>query len=514
DRSPETPDADTLFVVGNGYNANTDRKFSFYKPTSIVIAYDISIPATPKKIWDFSIDGYLNASRSAHKHIYLVTQFSMWPFNFMLGATNSTDIANNVKLIDTLSINDILPKAMINNVTQPLVTAQDCFVPTTRSNSNIFTGSLMTLIALPFDDPTQATALCTTENTNTVYSSTTSLYTVTNEYQYFPDPVRSHSETNTVVHRFDYTNTGFAYQASGRVSGWMGWVSAAFRLHEKNGVFSIFTSTGWGNDRVNQLHILEPSTQNSGELIEIANLPNKAHPEPIGKTGEDIHGVRFNGDYAYVVTFRNTDPLYAVNLANPREPFIEGALEIPGYSDYLHPIGDNYLLGVGKDAIVKNGVAYYQGVKVGLFDVTDKSKPVLLSDVAIGKRGSDAIVTSDYKSFAIVQDMQNAKYRIMLPVHVAGENYKPDPNNPPDVSTYYQWSYNGAHLFELNTATETTPSLKQTGILKSTVLSNTLSYDDNADARALIVGDHVHYIQQGKVWSATWTAPQNAVGPQ
>ncbi|MEK6748095.1 MAG: beta-propeller domain-containing protein [Pseudomonadota bacterium] len=514
DRTPQTPGADTLLVVGNGNNAVLNDAYYIYHPTSIVTAYDLSDPAQPKKQWDFSVEGYLNTSRSAHNRVYLVTQFSMWPQNFLLGATAPADVEKNKTLINSLTIENLLPKATINNVAQPIVTAQDCLVPTTVSNGNIFTGSLMTLIALPIDDPTQTASLCTTESTSTVYSSVHALYAIANEYLYINDAAQNRYETNTVIHKFDYTDTGFAYQASGRVTGWMGWVSSAFRLHEHNGYFRIFTSSGWGADRTHQLHVLAPATQTPGELVEIAGLPNKAHPEPIGKPGEDIHGVRFNGDHAYVVTFLNTDPLYAINLVAPDNPYIEGALELPGYSDYLHPIGENYLLGVGKDAIVENGVAYYQGVKVGLFDVTDKARPVKLGEVAIGKRGSDALVTADYKSFAIVHDVEQDKYRVMLPVRMHGEDYTLDPKNPPSAATYYQWSYSGAHLLEIGSASATTPRLTQTGILKSAVFSATQTYDYNYDARALIIGDQVHYVQQGKVWSATWAAPQKVLGPQ
>ena len=101
--------------------------------------------------------------------------------------------------------------------------------------------------------------------------------------------------------------------------------------------------------------------------------------ENLGKVGETIKSTRFVGDYAYLVTFEQTDPFYVINLSNPLLPIVEGELIIPGYSAYLQPLGENYILGIGYGDS-DGGTA---GMKIAIFDVSDKSNPVILGEEVI-----------------------------------------------------------------------------------------------------------------------------------
>ncbi|MGH9004349.1 MAG: beta-propeller domain-containing protein, partial [Acidimicrobiia bacterium] len=103
--------------------------------------------------------------------------------------------------------------------------------------------------------------------------------------------------------------------------------------------------------------------------------------------GETIRGVRFLGDVGYVVTFRQTDPLYTVDLSDPAAPRVVGELKIPGYSAYLHPVGEGLLLGVGQDA---TDTGRRTGAQVSLFDVSDPAQPRRLDQVDLGQGSSAA----------------------------------------------------------------------------------------------------------------------------
>jgi uncharacterized secreted protein with C-terminal beta-propeller domain len=116
-------------------------------------------------------------------------------------------------------------------------------------------------------------------------------------------------------------------------------------------------------------------------------------------TGEDIRSVRYVGPYAYVVTFKKTDPLFAFDLSKPLEPKLLGELKVPGFSVYMHPVADGRLVGVGFDAEDQGDFAYYQGVQVSLFDVADPLAPRRLDNVVIGQRGSSSDVTGDHHAF-------------------------------------------------------------------------------------------------------------------
>jgi uncharacterized secreted protein with C-terminal beta-propeller domain len=106
----------------------------------------------------------------------------------------------------------------------------------------------------------------------------------------------------------------------------------------------------------------------------------------LGK-GERVYAVRFVGDTGYVVTFRQVDPLYTIDLSQPERPRVLGELKIPGYSAYLHPIGEDLLLGVGQDA---NEQGRPQGTQLSIFDVSDLRKPTRLHTRHLGPGWSEA----------------------------------------------------------------------------------------------------------------------------
>jgi hypothetical protein len=120
-------------------------------------------------------------------------------------------------------------------------------------------------------------------------------------------------------------------------------------------------------------------TQRGDRLVEVGSVGG------LGK-GEQIYAVRFVGPVGYVVTFRQTDPLYTLDLSDPTRPRVVGELKIPGYSAYLHPAGDRRLIGVGQDA---NANGQVQGSQVSLFDVSDVAAPTRLDTYTIKGGWSD-----------------------------------------------------------------------------------------------------------------------------
>jgi uncharacterized secreted protein with C-terminal beta-propeller domain len=117
-----------------------------------------------------------------------------------------------------------------------------------------------------------------------------------------------------------------------------------------------------------------------GELRQIGHVGGLGH-------NQQIRAVRFIGSTGYVVTFRQVDPLYVIDLSDPKHPTQAGALELTGYSAYLHPIDDAHLIGVGQ-AADKQG--HLLGTQVSIFDVGDPSSPKLLAHASIANSGSAA----------------------------------------------------------------------------------------------------------------------------
>ncbi|MEN1678960.1 MAG: beta-propeller domain-containing protein [Planctomycetota bacterium] len=145
------------------------------------------------------------------------------------------------------------------------------------------------------------------------------------------------------------------------------------------------TSSRWTGRIFNNVLVLE---QQGTELVVVGEVTNLAPTET-------IHAVRFQGDRAFVVTFRLIDPLFAIDLSDPTNPTVEGELKIPGFSNYLHPVGDGYLIGIGRDADEITGSV--GPIQVTLFDVRDLSNPVVADQVTFdGSRWASTVARFDH----------------------------------------------------------------------------------------------------------------------
>jgi inhibitor of cysteine peptidase len=121
--------------------------------------------------------------------------------------------------------------------------------------------------------------------------------------------------------------------------------------------------------------------------------------------GEQIYSARFIGERVYLVTYKQTDPLFVIDLKVPTAPKVLGELKMPGFSNYLHPYDDHTLIGLGKDtAITKDGAEIQTNLKLALYDVTDPTKPQELDHYTIGGKGSDSSALYDHKAFLFDKD--------------------------------------------------------------------------------------------------------------
>ncbi len=195
----------------------------------------------------------------------------------------------------------------------------------------------------------------------TVYGSATSLYVATSG---------GWERNDTSIHRFDLAgDESTVYRASGQVPGDL---LNQFSLSEYKGVLRAATTEDGGGETQSHVTVLETQGAALQRIGQVSGL---------GRT-ERIYAVRFIGDRGYVVTFRQVDPLYTLDLADPRAPKVTGELKILGYSAYLHPVGEHELLGIGQDATEEGR---RQGAQLSLFDVADPAAPKLLHKRALGE---------------------------------------------------------------------------------------------------------------------------------
>ncbi len=193
----------------------------------------------------------------------------------------------------------------------------------------------------------------------------------------------------TTVHKFTLSQDAptTTYQASGLVKGR---VLNQFSMGEQNGRLQMATTTGTlPGPAYNTVMVLEPKDD---QLQVVGMLDHLAE-------NEDIRSVRFGGDLAFIVTFKKTDPLFVIDLSDPTQPNVKGELQIPGFSTYLHFLDATHLLSIGFDAQDMGSYAWFQGVMLQVFDVTDITAPKLLHKEVIGTRGSASDAATDHLAF-------------------------------------------------------------------------------------------------------------------
>jgi len=158
---------------------------------------------------------------------------------------------------------------------------------------------------------------------------------------------------------------------------------------------------------------------------------------------------RFIGEKAYLVTFKKIDPFFTLDLSDPYNPEILGSLKIPGYSNYLHPFDENHIIGIGKDTVESDSpdFAWYQGLKIALFDVSDFENPKELDKVIIGDRGTDSPALYDHKAFLF--DLEKELLVIPVSLYEIGSEIK-DIYDEKEGSQYGEFTYQGAYVYRLN----------------------------------------------------------------
>ncbi|MYH42970.1 MAG: hypothetical protein F4131_04625 [Acidimicrobiaceae bacterium] len=362
-------DGDGLLLITRSHSESGDRS------ETVLQRIDASGDA-PRIVETLNVQGNYVSARSVGGAARVIMRYDpQWNFPFVFpqneSATDVAETANRAAVLNS-TLDDWLPHYTLGSADSStgslMVPCDDVHAP------SVFSGfGVTTVISVPISgdfDPAQSTAVMAPGDT--VYASTGSLYVATTRWL-DPDEFGSEddwdadgwreawSRRRTSVHRFDVNGDAAAYASSGEV---LGVIRNQFALSEHDGHLRIVTTVGdpWGEDSESQVRVLSTG---GDVMVEVGSVGD------IGR-GENVQSVRFVGDIGYVVTFRQIDPFYTIDLSDPTDPRILGELKIPGFSSYLHPISDTLVLGVGSDADPEGRVT---GAKVSLFDVSDLTEP-------------------------------------------------------------------------------------------------------------------------------------------
>ena len=354
----------------------------WYSPITTLISVDIS-EAMPRITRRLHIDGSYISSRLVSNAARIVIQSNPtgleWVFPNGSGLRAEREAKEqNRQLIKESTIDNWVPWFALEDSEGQLLkegtltTCERIYHPASNSGLQMLNIVTVDLGEELFEKQLASTSVLA--DGQTVYSSTNNLYVATTEW-FDERQLRADRETSsdqpptikTRIHKFDISDpTNTLYRSSGQV---IGTVLNQYSMSEHNDHLRVATTNhGWWSPQpeVTSESFVTVLKETDSGLSEVGRVGN------IGK-GERIYAVRFLGDIATVVTFRQTDPLYTIDLSQPESPKVLGELKIMGYSAYLHPITDNLLLGVGQDA---SDIGQRLGTQVSLFDISDLSKPI------------------------------------------------------------------------------------------------------------------------------------------
>jgi inhibitor of cysteine peptidase len=324
----------------------------YWSPKTYIKVYDISDRANPRLQRELSADGQYVSSRMIGDYAYVVINEPVY------GENNKVE----------------LPTVCSDGVEME-IPATDIYY--SDAPDYYYTYTTVMAINTQNDDqePTYETILL---------GASSNLY-VSLDNIYLTFPVWGTGVGNfdkTSIYRIQIEGDKMEYVASGEVPGM---VLNQFSMDEYDGYFRVATTTYEPTQR-NNIYVLNMSLNITGSLTNLA-------------PGERIYSARFMGGRCYLVTFKQVDPLFVIDLKDPYSPEVLGYLKVTGFSDYLHPYDETHVIGIGKETTDAGTFAWYQGVKISLFDVSDVSHPVEISKLEIGDRGSDSPVLWDHKAF-------------------------------------------------------------------------------------------------------------------
>lgn len=454
---------DRLVVVSQMY-ANTSRFDGMSVSTEITLL-DIADRAAPQLIKAWGFEAGLNESRMIQSKLHLV-----------LAAQPVFDFPE-ILPIEFVDLDAILPDMATRSgdggvARENIADWSDFYRPEDPDGFGLIT--VMTLDMNALDEPPKKAVVVA--NASTVYSSTEALYVANNDYNYFGD-----RRTSTDIHKFALTEAGPVPSGSANVPGRL---LNRYSLGEYEGNLRVATTVGHvsrdGSSQVyNNVYVL---SEQSEELAVVGSVENIA-------PGEQIYSARFIGARGYMVTFKKVDPLFTLDLSEPTSPRIVGELKIPGYSDYLHPLDENHLLGIGKDAVDAGTFAWYQGVQLSVFDVTDFANPQRIDAEIVGVRGTESEAAREPHAF----NYYAPAAMLAIPIRLY-ENAGPDPYS------FGDYEETGLFLYHVSPETGIEPAGRIT--TDSGTSDSRYNYGRPQWMRSAFINDHVYAITNDAVRAA------------
>jgi hypothetical protein len=373
---------------------------SYYgTPVSVLTEIDVSDPTDIALVRTLFLDGgYISARMSGDVARIVVRSYPtglVWEYPQGGGLLAEIKAKNaNRDIIDASTLENWIPYYVLEEADGTtsdglLIDCSDAYRP------QEFAGlGMLTVVTVDLSEGLKPHAVGVLAEGDTVYASTGSLYVASRQWVDWNELTEDEIDARvsgeyTEIHKFDISDPNdTVYRSTGKVDGYL---LSQFSMSEHDGYLRVATTNQapWWGGRGDQTSesFVTVLAENGGELEVVGSVGG------LGK-GEQIYSVRFMGEVGYVVTFRQTDPLYTIDLSDPTNPTVVGELKILGYSAYLHPLGDGLLLGVGQDATEEGRTL---GTQVSVFDVSDPANPTRIHQYTMTDGHSD--VEFDHRAF-------------------------------------------------------------------------------------------------------------------
>jgi hypothetical protein len=391
---------DRVVVVGQDPGAAKGR----IAPGTRVLVVDVADPNAPTVVRESAYDSGLVTARQHGDVVRLVVSTGLPDLDFVqpgFFGREGTALEKNQDIVRASSIDDWLPHVTTvgpdGAAREQLLGCDDVAIPASDAG-------LGTVAVVGFDvhDPATTDTTAVTTPSETVYVSDEHLYLASSAYRSGwqvccwdvpqPEPQVVADDGTTYLYGFDLAGTETTYSASGQVDGS---IADRWSMDEHDGVLRIAVGPTMRTGGFSSIVTL---SQEGSHLVEVGRV------DRLG-VGEEIKSVRWFDDLAVVVTFRQTDPFYAIDLSDPFDPELLGELKVPGFSSYLHPIDGDLMIGMGSAADPTTGVT--SGAKASLYDVSDLTAPREVDTVSY-PAGSTALAGLDPRQFTWLPDHRTA----------------------------------------------------------------------------------------------------------
>jgi inhibitor of cysteine peptidase len=387
----------------------------YEEPRSLIKIYDISNKENPELDEEISFTGNYFDSRMIGDYIYVV---------------------GNQYIYSDL----VLPSVTVNDETKVIEPTEIYYQEYVEDYSFQYT----IILAIDLENYEVSEKVMVTGSTHNIFVSQDNIFTTFTKYSNRWIEQNAQESEKTIINKISIDKLNINFVATGEVKGH---ILNQFSIDEYEGNLRIATTVGdmWNeeNPSINNVYVLDENLDLIGELENLA-------------PGERIYSVRFMGEKGYVVTFKKVDPLFVMDLSDPENPDVLGKLKIPGYSDYLHPYDETHIIGIGKEAVEADeedmfgrGIdfAWYQGVKIAIFDVSDVENPIEMHKIVIGDRGTQSEALYDHKAFLFDRE----KELMVIPITLAeiSEEEKQEYDGY-GVPPYGDVVFQGAHVYNIN----------------------------------------------------------------